>query len=371
MSQSDSKALSTPLAQAAERDKPTWVVFCGWRMPVQFEGIVAEHLAVRRKAGLFDISHMGRLIFAGRGADAAIERLLTRRTADMAPGDIRYSFLCDDAGNILDDLMVARRGTDDWQLIVNAANRERVVAQIAAAGYAAMLDDRTFHTAMLAVQGPQAAELLARVWPASQAAARKRYTAWSTPARRGGATLTGSRSGYTGEDGFEIYGEPAAVESLWTDLRQAGAAACGLGSRDSLRNEAALPLYGHELRETTSPWELGLAYAVSLDKDFIGRAELERRQAASAGKGSRKRVGLVLTGRRIAREKMPVYCGSRQVGEVTSGTWSPLQERAIAQAYLEADVAAMADRGVTVEIDVRGRREEASVVTLKALWPRS
>jgi len=147
--------------------------------------------------------------------------------------------------------------------------------------------------------------------------------------------------------------------------------ACGLGSRDSLRNEAALPLYGHELRETTSPWDLGLAYAVSLDKEFIGREELARRQAAFGGAGSRKRVGLVLAGRRIARENMPVFQGDRPVGSVTSGTWSPLQETALAQAYLEADVADRADTGATVDIDVRGKKEEARIVSLKALWPRS
>jgi len=369
VSSSQAKALATPLARIAEQDKPTWVTFCGWRMAVQFEGIVAEHLAVRQRAGLFDISHMGRLLFAGRGADAAIERLVTRRVGAAAPGRIRYSFICNDAGEIIDDIMVARRGSDDWQLIVNAANRERVVAQIAQAGYKALLHDRTFETAMLAVQGPQAADALAKVWPASQAASRRRYTVWS--AERNGTTLTASRSGYTGEDGFELYGEPAAVEALWADLRQAGVTACGLGSRDSLRNEAALPLYGHELRETTSPWELGLAYAVSLDKEFIGREELARRQAAFGGAGSRKRVGLVLAGRRIARENMPVFQGDRPVGSVTSGTWSPLQETALAQAYLEADVADRADTGATVDIDVRGKKEEARIVSLKALWPRS
>jgi aminomethyltransferase len=337
-------------------------------MAVQFEGIVAEHMAVRRAAGLFDISHMGRLLLTGAGADAAVERLLTRRTTDMAAGDIRYSFLCDESGNILDDLMVSRRGADDWQLVVNAANRQRVVAQIAAAGYGSLLEDRTLETAMLAVQGPHAEEFLGKAWPASRATARKRYVAWS--ADRRGATLTGSRSGYTGEDGFEIYGEPSAIEALWLDLRRSGATACGLGARDSLRNEAALPLYGHELRETTSPWELGLAYAVSLEKEFIGRAELQRRREALGGAGSQKRVGLVLTGRRIARETMHVFRGPRQVGEVTSGTWSPLAERPIAQAYLDADVAGTADSGAAVEIDVRGRSEQAHVVSLKGLLRR-
>lgn len=330
-------------------------------MAVQFEGIVAEHLAVRRGAGLFDISHMGRLRLAGRGADQAAERLLTRRTGDMKAGDIRYSFIADGEGRILDDLMVARCD-DGWQIIANAANCRRVVAQIRGAGYADLLTDRTAETAMLALQGPRSAERLAAVWPESGPAGRKRYKLWT--AERGGALLVGSRSGYTGEDGFEIYGAPEAVESLWLDLRQAGVAPCGLGARDSLRNEAALPLYGHELREDTSPWELGLAYAVSLEKDFIGRDELRRRRDAGV---RRKRTGLVLTGRRIARENMTVYRGDRPVGTVSSGTWSPLREQPVAQAYLDADVA----DGAAVEIDVRGRRQEAAVVALNTLLQRT
>lgn len=354
---------STPLARIAERDRPTWVEFCGWRMPVQFEGIVAEHLAVRRRAGLFDISHMGRLFLRGPGADEAVERLLTRKTADMAPRDIRYSFIADLAGDILDDLMVARLA-DGWQLVVNAANRDRVVGQIRDAGCEALLDDRTSATAMLALQGPESAKILENVWPDSEPADRSRYKLWS--AGRSGATLTGSRSGYTGEDGFEVFGSPEAVEALWAELRNAGVPPCGLGARDSLRNEAALPLYGHELREDTSPWELGLAYAVSLEKEFLGHEEFRRRRGAGI---QRKRAGLVLVGRRIARENMAVRRDGRQVGMVTSGTWSPGAERPIAQAYLDREIAEKADQGTTVEIDVRGRPEQATVVSLGKLMP--
>ena len=365
MDHSSKSPLTTPLAAALGKDHPTWTDFCGWRMAVQFEGIVAEHLAVRHAAGLFDISHMGRLVIRGPGADEAVERLLTRRTADMTPGEIRYSFIADEAGRILDDLMVARR-EDGWQLVVNAANRDRVVAQIGAAGHADILDDRTFDTAMLAVQGPRAVNLLAAVWPESKALDRRRYRTWS--AERDAAVMVGSRSGYTGEDGFEVFGPGEAVARLWLDLREAGAAACGLGARDSLRNEAALPLYGHELREETSPWELGLAYAVSPEKAFIGRDPLLERRDKPHGAAPQKRTGLVLTGRRIARENMPVFLGERRVGAVTSGTWSPLREQPIAQAYLDADVA---DSGATVHIDVRGRREQAAVVPLNELRPRS
>lgn len=352
---------STPLANVAEADSPTWVEFCLWRMPVQFEGIVAEHLAVRRKAGLFDISHMGRLTLAGAGADEAVEQLVTRSTANMDPGTIRYSFICNAAGDILDDLMVGRL-EDGWQWIVNAANRQRVVAQIDAAGFGDLVTDHTLETAMLALQGPQSPAVLDAVWPEARAADRKRYRIWH--AERGGARLTGSRSGYTGEDGFEVYGPPEAVAELWADLRIAGAAPCGLGSRDSLRNEAALPLYGHELVEDTSPWELGLAYAVRAEKSFIGNKPLVARHVEPP---ARRRVGLILTGRRIAREAMPVLVDDRQVGAVTSGTWSPLLERPIAQAYLETDAAR---EGASVEIDVRGRRETARVVSLSALLSR-
>jgi aminomethyltransferase len=351
---------STPLAAVAELDHPTWVEFGGFRMPVQFQGIVAEHLAVRHKAGLFDISHMGRLEMRGSGADAAVEKLVTRRTADMTLGAIRYSFIADSSGNILDDLMVARR-EGSWQLIVNAANRQKVVDHIHRTGFGELLTDLTFETAMLALQGPQAVELLAKIWPAAETASRKAYRLWT--ANRTAATLVGSRSGYTGEDGFEIYGSAAAIETLWTDLRSAGAAPCGLGARDSLRNEAALPLYGHDLRAESSPWEIGLAYAVSLDKDFIGREALAARQAAGI---QRKRAGLLLTGRQIARDNMTVYLAGREVGTVTSGTWSPGRERPIAQAFLEASAA---EAGSQVEIDIRGRRAQAEVVPLKSLMP--
>ena len=215
---------------------------------------------------------------------------------------------------------------------------------------------------MLALQGPRSVEMMRQVWPEAGPGERRRYTLWS--AARGGASLVGSRSGYTGEDGFEVSGPPRAVEALWLDLRAAGAAACGLGARDSLRNEAALPLYGHELREDTSPWELGLAYAVDLDKAFLGRDELLRRRDGGV---RQKRVGLVLTSRRIARENMPVFHGTTPVGMVTSGTWSPAADAPIAQAYLDA---AVADEGGDVEIDVRGRREAARIVPLRQLLRR-
>jgi len=330
-------------------------------MAVQFEGTIAEHLAVRRAAGLFDVSHMARLALCGPGADEAVERLLTRKTADMAPGIVRYSFIADAQGAILDDLMVARRD-DGWLLIANAVNHERVVAQIHGAGFGGTLADHTRETAMLALQGPQSVEMMQRVWPAAAPDERKRGRLWS--AERGGAELVGSRTGYTGEDGFEVHGPPGSVESLWADLRAEGAAPCGLAARDSLRNEAALPLYGHELREDTNPWEAGLAYSVSLDKDFIGRDDMLRRREHGV---RQKRVGLVLAGRRIARENMPVLRGDRTVGTVTSGTWSPLIEAPIAQAYL--DTAVLHEDG-NVEIDVRGRREQARIVPVRELMRR-
>lgn len=352
----------TPLADALAEDAPAWTDFAGWHMAARFEGVVAEHQAVRNGAGLFDISHMGRLELAGDGADAAVDRLLTRRTADMTPGAIRYAFICSAGGCILDDLMVARIGQNAWQLVVNAANRERVVAQVRDAGYAALLSDRTEATAMLAVQGPRSAELLAGVWPQSRATDRRRYRRWT--GELGQHALVGSRSGYTGEDGFELFGPPEAVAALWRELRCAGAAPCGLGARDALRNEAALPLYGHELREASSPWELGLAYAVDLATDFIGRDPLAARREAGI---RRRRVGLVLAGRRIARETMAVFREGAEVGEVTSGTWSPGRDAPIAQAMIQAD---SAEPGAAVEIDVRGRREAATVVALAELMPR-
>ena len=297
--------LSTPLADVAQADSPSWTEFAGFRMPLQFSGIVAEHMAVRHVAGIFDISHMGRLRLAGPHSEAAVQRLVTRNVSNLPVGAVRYSFICDAEGQIIDDIMVTRLDAG-WQLIVNASNRVRVLRQIRQAGYGNLMHDLTFETAMLAVQGPQAATMLQQVWPQSDAQSRKRYRLWD--AERSGVELTASRSGYTGEDGFEVYGPAAAVEALWKDLRSAGALPCGMGSRDSLRNEAGLPLYGHELREQTSPWELGLEYAVGLEKPFIGRDELQRRYEAGV---HNRRVGLVLVGRRIAREEMDVYRGDK------------------------------------------------------------
>lgn len=350
--------LTTPLAEVAEVDSPSWTDFAGFRMPLQFAGIVAEHMAVRQSAGLFDISHMGRLQLVGPHAESAAQRLVTRNIVNMSVDAVRYSFICDAEGRIIDDLMVTRLDSG-WQLVVNASNRVRVLRQIRQAGYENLLRDLTFETAMLALQGPQATAMLEQVWPESDARSRKRYRLWSQ--QRGDDQLTASRSGYTGEDGFEIFGPAAAVSQLWRDLRAAGATPCGLGSRDSLRNEAALPLYGHELREDTSPWELGLEYAVDLTKPFIGRDEMQRRYDAGV---HHRRVGLTLAGRRIAREEMDIYCGDRKVGRVTSGTWSPVRQQAIAQAYVEVECASLCTE---LEIDIRGRREKATIVGLDQL----
>ncbi len=357
------EVLSTPLADVARADSPTWTDFAGFKMPVQFTGIVAEHLAVRKACGLFDISHMGRLTIVGPHAESAVQRLVTRNVGNLPVGAIRYSFICDAEGNILDDLMVARLDSG-WQLIVNAANRTRVIRQIRQSGYVSLLHDATFETAMMALQGPQAVQMLEDVWPESVASTQPRYRLWKKDFVE--ARLTCSRTGYTGEDGCEIYGPPQAVSQLWQLLRTAGAAPCGLGSRDSLRNEAGLPLFGHELRPDSNPWELGLEKAVSLEKEFIGRDRMQRHYEAGV---HHRRMGLVLQGRRIARENMPVFRPDHDqpVGRVTSGTWSPLHEKPIAQACLDVECAVA---GTELQIDVRGRREPAMVVELADLKPR-
>ena len=353
------------------------VDFAGWRMPVQYASIVDEHLAARRAAGLFDVSHMGRLSCLGAGSLAWLESLLTRRVGGIQPGQARYTLVTGDPGGlhghavILDDALVSRDadaadGTPRMGLVVNASNRERVVAwlesRLPAAGVE--LVDRTFETAMIAVQGPLAIEIVCGLCLAGDAAAIGRLGNY----RAAQATVAGhpaavSRTGYTGEDGVEIVVAARAAVAVWEAIHAAGAPrgllACGLGARDTLRLEAGMPLYGHELRENSDPYAIGLGLAVNTDgRTFPGS---ERYAAMRDGGAGRVRVGLEFDSKRSAREGNTVWRGEREVGCVTSGSFAPTLGRAIAMAMVDRAVSAP---GTVVDVLVRESRQPARVTPL-------
>jgi aminomethyltransferase len=337
------------------------VDFSGWAMPIQYTSIIEEHHAVRRSAGLFDIGHMGRLKFTGEKACAFLDRLLTNDVRPLSVGQVRYALVCNESGGTLDDVLVYRFD-DCYRLVVNASNRPKIIGWIDAhrAGVEATMTDETFGTCMIALQGPQALQILEPL-TAADLASLAYFTA--IPTTVNGVPAIVSRTGYTGEDGFEVTVDAHAGPQIWESLIASGAPSgllpCGLGARDTLRLEAAMPLYGHELDETTDPLTAGLAFAVKLKAgEFIGKGALLEIKSSSP---SRRRIGLVLEGRRIAREGSPVYDGEEQVGRVTSGTFSPTLEKSIAMAYVAADRAAPMIR---LEVDLRGKRVPAVVTAL-------
>jgi aminomethyltransferase len=346
------------------------VDFAGWSMPVQYTSIVGEHTATRTACGVFDVSHMGRLQFVGDGAEALLDRLLTRRVIGMKPGQIRYSLMTNERGGILDDVLVyhledADGGQSRRQLVVNASNRRKIVAWIerqlgAGAESDVRMTDVTLDSAMIAVQGPRAIEI-AQPLSSARIDELAYYTCTTTQVL--GQTALVSRTGYTGEDGCEFIVPAGLAVELWDRLLAGGkdhvAKPAGLGARDTLRLEAAMPLYGHELNEDIDPIQAGLKFAVNVkDREFIGRDAIAQKLNDAT---LPKRVGLELAGKRVPREHYGVFNGERQVGEVTSGTFSPTLQKAIAMAYVEPGSAAT---GSELSIDIRGKREPARIVEL-------
>lgn len=354
-------AQRTPLYDTHVRAGGRMVDFAGWELPVQYSGILAEHRAVRGAAGLFDVSHMGEIAVTGPHALAALQHLVTNDLASMKPGDARYSPMCYADGGAVDDLLVYLRGQDDYLVVVNASNKDK--------DFQWMLENNPFNAdirdvsaqwAQLALQGPRAQDILGKLIDGS-ALPVKNYT--FTEHALLGAPCILSRTGYTGEDGFEVYCPPATAPKLWGALLEAGEEhgliPCGLGARDTLRLEAAMPLYGHELTAEITPLEAVLGRFVKLDKaGFIGREALLAQKEAGL---MRKRVGLELLDRGIAREGATVLAGEQAVGHVTSGTMAPWLNRTIAMALVPP---AMAAEGTELQVDVRGRRIPAKVVKL-------
>jgi aminomethyltransferase len=350
-------ALRTPLYDWHVRHGGRMIAFGGWDMPVQYTSIIEEHQAVRTAAGLFDISHMGRLTFAGVDALALLQQVYSNNAATMKDGQVRYGLICNERGGIRDDVLVYR-WSHGWTMVVNASNRVKIVNWLTQhkAGRAVEITDQTMTTCMIAVQGPQALALCQGLIEAD-AGQLAYYHAMRTRYR--GHTCVVSRTGYTGEDGIELIAPAEQAVELWTELVSRGAKPCGLGARDTLRLEAAMPLYGHELSEEIDPFQAGLGWAVKLDKgDFIGRDALVRRREDAT---LPRRVGLELAGRRAAREGSTVWRDGRIIGRVTSGTVTPTLHKAIAMAYLEPAFTAI---GTLCTVDVRGKTAEARVVPL-------
>ncbi|MBI3092329.1 MAG: glycine cleavage system aminomethyltransferase GcvT [Candidatus Tectomicrobia bacterium] len=338
----------TPLHAAQQQCHARFMDFHGWELPVQYRGIIAEHLAVRSDAGLFDVSHMGELWVEGAGAAAALQGLLTNDLGRLQVGGVQYTLLCNEAGGTIDDLTVLRPADSAYLLCVNAANtavdwawlREHLPEGVAAR-------DASEETALLALQGPRA-EALLQPLVAADLTRLRRFHCLETGAL-GIATLL-SRTGYTGEDGFELFLPADSAVLVWDALLETGVRPCGLGARDTLRIEAGFPLHGHELDPRTSPIEAGLKRFVSFDcGPFIGRAALARQAAEGA---PRRRIGLRLASRAVARTGYAILRQGLPVGQVTSGAFSPTLQSSIAMGYVESRVAAA---GNELAVEIRGK----------------
>jgi len=351
--------LRTPLYDWHVAKKARIVPFGGWDMPVQYASILDEHKAVRTAAGLFDVSHMGRLSFGGPDAMALIQRVWTNDASKMKDFQVRYGLICNERGGTLDDVLVYR-WPYGWAMVVNASNREKIVGWLNQhmSGVNVQLQDQTLDTAMIAVQGPKAVALCAGMFEVDPAQLKYYF---ASPTRYKGKGCVVSRTGYTGEDGLEIMVSQAQAVELADELVSRGAVPCGLGARDTLRLEAAMPLYGHELNETIDPIQAGLGWAVKLDKgDFIGRDELA---AATQDVGKVPvRIGLELEGKRAAREGSRILIAEgAPMGAVTSGSYAPTLDKSIAMGYVAAKCSAP---GTPLFVDIRGTLTPAAVVSL-------
>ena len=337
------------------------VPFGGYLLPVQYEtGVIKEHMAVRTEAGLFDVSHMGELMLTGPDALKNVQKVTTNDMSGMYDGQVRYSPMCNEQGGVVDDILVYKVHDEAYLLVVNASNKDKDAAWIA--GHVSgdvKFEDISESVAQVALQGPNAVPILAAL--AADEQIPKKYYSFVKEADVKGIKCLISRTGYTGELGYELYCAAADGPKLWDMLletgKEYGLIPCGLGARDTLRLEAAMPLYGHEMDDTVSPLETDLGAFVKLDKDdFIGKEAL-----IAAGEPKRARIGLKVTGRGIVREHCPVFKGDMQIGMTTSGTHCPFVGMPVAMALVDKGYTEI---GTAVEVEVRGRKIAAEVVPL-------
>ncbi|MER3477562.1 MAG: glycine cleavage system protein T [Leptolyngbya sp. ERB_1_2] len=345
----------TPLYELAIELNARMTGFSGWEMPVQFSGITQEHHAVRSDAGMFDISHMGKFTIIGKAVLPQIQRLVPSDLSRLQPGQAQYTVLLNPQGGIIDDLIFYFQGDDRWLVIVNAAttqkDRDWLLANLDGVEFTDLSDAQ----ALIAVQGKKAVEHLSAIVD--------QYLAALKPFGHLEGTILGysaflARTGYTGEDGFEVMLDPEGAIELWRSLLKSGVTPCGLGARDTLRLEAAMALYGQDINDSTTPLEAGLGWLVHLDTkgDFIGRSILEHQKQNGV---KQRLVGLQMQGRNIARHDYPIFSDGEKVGIVTSGTLAPTVGQAIALGYVPTE---LSKPGQQVEIGIRGKNYSAIVV---------
>jgi aminomethyltransferase len=357
---SEAATRKTPLHGVHVAAGARMVPFAGWEMPVQYTGVVDEHLAVRTRVGLFDVSHMGEVRVTGSQALAFVQHVTCNDVSRLAPGRIQYSGLMTPQGTFVDDLLVHKLAESEYFLVINAGNTSKDVAWLLerARAFDCRVVDESERYCQLALQGPHAAATLAPLTDADLA--EMKYYGFARAKVRGIEALV-TRTGYTGEDGFEIYAAAGAAETLWHALLQQGAphglVPVGLGARDTLRLEAKMALYGNDIDDTTTVLEADLGWICKLDKgEFLGRDVLVRQKAEGV---TRKLVGFETEGRAVARHGFPALRDGAPVGTVTSGTFSPFLKKNIGLAYLPAG---MWDAGTRFDVEIRGRREPAVVV---------
>lgn len=353
--------IKTPLYDMHLKYGGKVVPFAGHLLPIQYgSGITAEHMAVRTAAGLFDVSHMGEIVLKGPDALENIQYLMTNDCANMADGQVRYSPMCNENGGVIDDLLIYKKRDNNYLLVVNAANHEKDAVWIKShVSGDCVFEDISADTAQIALQGPKALEIITKLVDVETLPVK--YYSFTDGVLVGGLECLVSRTGYTGEDGYELYTANENAAELWERLMTAGSDSglipCGLGARDTLRLEAGMPLYGHEMDDTITPFETGLGFFVKMSKDdFIGKAALQAK-----GEPQIKRIGLELTDRGIARSGDKVFLGEVEIGTVSSGTMCPFIKKAVAMALVTRSSVTQGD---VVELDVRGRKLKAAVVKL-------
>ncbi len=337
------------------------VEFGGYLLPVQYgTGVIKEHMAVREACGIFDVSHMGEVTFKGKGALKSLNHILTNDFTNMPVGKVRYSLMCYEDGGIVDDLLVYKFGDEDYLVVVNASNREKDVEHMKKY----LLEDTEFkdisdEVSQIALQGPKAKEVLKKLVN-EEDIPQKYYSAKRDVCLKDKKVLI-STTGYTGEGGYEIYAANEDIADIWEYLKEAGEEygliPCGLGARDTLRLEAGMPLYGHEMDETITPFETNLQLGIKMNKEeFVGKKALEEK-----GEALITRVGLEAVGKGILREHQDIYLGEEKIGHTSSGTYAPYLKKAIAMALIDKRYAA---EGTVLSVDVRGRRVDAKVIPL-------
>ena len=353
--------LKTPLYEAHVKAEGKIVPFGGYLLPVQYQtGVIKEQMAVRTQAGLFDVSHMGEILCEGKDALANLQILLTNNFDNMADGQARYSPMCNENGGTVDDLIVYKKSDAHYFIVVNAANKDKDYQWMLKHQFGEVaFTDVSESYAQLALQGPKAMDILRKLTDEENIPKKYYHAVFDVPVA--GINCIVSKTGYTGENGVELYLDSAEAEKMWDILlengKEDGLIPCGLGARDTLRMEAAMPLYGHEMDDSVSPLETGLGFAVKMNKEyFIGKSKLTDNPAFH-----RTRIGLKVTGRGIIREHQDVFLGERKIGVTTSGTHCPYLGYPIAMALVESGSLETGDK---VEVEVRGRRIEAEVVAL-------